>query len=429
MNIAQVISRIVLFHRRYFRGQIHLRIAACAVLAGVCSSPYLAAATTVRMETSLGVIDIELYDDQAPKTVANFLRYAGRGDYSTGGFIHRSIPGFIIQGGGYVYADTPYGTTYFHIPVDPPVQNEFSPSRSNIRGTIAMAKLPNQPDSATSEWFFNLADNSANLDNQNSGFTVFGHVIAGMNVVDAIANLPAWDASSLNASFTNVPLINNVSQRAIQPATDLVLVTRIPNITATKTLAGTTSVFTSDIDMVFTPANTIDQATTASRLAAFAQPANKIILFNNGGILTFTVTGAKCQTACIVTLLDGNGSPSTQYYGYGPTPDNPAPHWYDFSFDGETGAEFVNGKILLHFVDGKRGDDDLTANGSVTHTGISALAINSTTALSSSQSQGGGGCTITTTPSQATGNGDWILVSMFLAFAALVRRRARNDQI
>ena len=64
------------------------------------SLPQLAAATTVRMVTTLGTIDIELYDDQAPKTVTNFLRYAGRGDYNNN-VIHRSVPGFIIQGGGH----------------------------------------------------------------------------------------------------------------------------------------------------------------------------------------------------------------------------------------------------------------------------------------------------------------------------------------
>ncbi len=439
MNITQVISKIVLFHRRYLHGKVYLRIAACTILAGLFSSPHLAAATTVRMETSLGVIDIELYDEQAPKTVANFLRYAGRRDYSDNGFFHRSAKNstganFVLQGGGYVYGgEGPFGSIFFHIPEDPPVQNEFSPLQSNIRGTVAMAKLPvtddqgkpipgGGPDSATSEWFFNLADNSANLDYQNGGYTVFGRVIAGMNIVDAIANLPTWNASLGPFKFPDLPLINNVSQRAIQPATDLVFVTRTPNVTATKTLVGTTSVFTADIDMTFSPASTIDQASTASRLAAFTQPANKTILFNSGGILTFTVTGAKCQTACIVTLIDGNSSPSTHYYGYGPTPDNSAAHWYDFSFDVETGAEFVNGKILLHFVDGKRGDDDLTVNGSVTHTGISAVTLDFPT--SSTQP---GGCTITAMSSQTTGNGDWIVITMFFAFVALIRKRTRND--
>lgn len=418
MKITQVISRITSFRRCYLHGQMHLRIAACAILIAVFSSPHLATATTVRMETSLGNIDIELYDDQAPKTVANFLRYTGRGDYNTT-IIHRSKPGFIIQGGGYKLSGLPN-----HLMEDPPIQNEFSPSRSNVRGTIAMAKIGGDPNSATSEWFFNLADNSANLDYQNGGFTVFGRVTAGMNVVDDIASLQVLDHSidgvPASQPFKALPVIN-YDQKQLQ-LNNLVLVTNIPNVAATRTLSGALAVFTADVDMTFSSARTIDQATMISRLAAFTQPANKTILFNSGGILTFTMTGALGQTGLIVTLLNGNGSPSTHYYGYGPTPGNAAAHWYDFSFDGETGAEFVNGKILLHFIDGKRGDDDLTVNSGVTHAGISALAIDSPTTQSSSQP---GGCTITAMPSQTARNGDWIVISMFLAFVALVRRRAR----
>ena len=178
------------------------------------------------MQTVLGEIDIELYDTAAPLTVANFMNYVTSGAYNST-FIHRSVPGFVIQGGGYSYADTPSGTTaYFHIPTNPPVQNEFSPSRSNVRGTIGMAKPPNDPDGATSEWFINLADNSANLDYQDGGFTVFGYVIAGMNVVDAIANLPISDQSLINGAFGTLPVINYNPTTGLQPS-NLVMVTNV----------------------------------------------------------------------------------------------------------------------------------------------------------------------------------------------------------
>lgn len=158
--------------------------------------------TIVRMKTAMGDIDIKLYDEQAPHTVANFLRYVASGAYD-GSFVHRSVPGFIIQGGGYICNSTVCGQA---IPVDSPVINEFSPNRSNLRGTIAMAKMAGDPNSATSEWFINLADNSANLDNQNGGFTVFGEVIGdSMFVVDAISGLQVGNASG---AFSALPLIS-----------------------------------------------------------------------------------------------------------------------------------------------------------------------------------------------------------------------------
>jgi cyclophilin family peptidyl-prolyl cis-trans isomerase len=202
-------------------GKQVIKLAAVLALA----FPAISLASTVSMQTVLGVIDIELFDTAAPLTVANFMNYVNSGAYNNS-FIHRSVPGFVIQGGGYSYANTPAGTTYFHIPTNPPVQNEFSPSRSNVRGTIGMAKFPNNPDSATSEWFINLADNSANLDYQNGGFTVFGRVLgSGMNVVDDIANLPVWNASTVNPAFNELPLVNYTSG-ALQPS-NLVMVTNV----------------------------------------------------------------------------------------------------------------------------------------------------------------------------------------------------------
>ena len=155
----------------------------------------------VTFKTPLGIFDILLLEDEAPVTVQNFLGYVNRGDY-TGTFIHRSVPGFVLQAGGYAY--DPLTNSAPHIDTQPPIINEFG--RSNIRGTVAMAKSGGDPNSATSEWFVNLADNSVNLDNQNGGFTVFGIVINnGMEVVDKIAALPR---PGFGGVFADTPAID-----------------------------------------------------------------------------------------------------------------------------------------------------------------------------------------------------------------------------
>jgi hypothetical protein len=101
-------------------------------------------ATTVRLQTTQGAIDINLYDAAAPITVANFLAYIRSGAY-TDSLIHRSVPGFVIQGGGYTWVGG--NTSVADVPARAPIQNEFSATRSNLRGTIAMAKLGGDPNS------------------------------------------------------------------------------------------------------------------------------------------------------------------------------------------------------------------------------------------------------------------------------------------
>ena len=150
--------------------------------------PALANATIVEIETNLGTFQVNLYDTDTPDTVANFLAYVQDGDYSDS-VIHRSVAGFIVQGGGLI---TDGNATLSEVTARAPVQNE--PVFANVRGTIAMAKLASGPNTATSQWFFNLANNTANLDNQNGGFTVFGQVIDdGMTVVDSIAAVPTFN--------------------------------------------------------------------------------------------------------------------------------------------------------------------------------------------------------------------------------------------
>ena len=161
--------------------------------------PATALASVVRFDTPLGSFDVEMFDEDAPLTVENFLNYVKDGDFANS-FVHRRSRGFVIQGGGYTWVDGTLGD----VPADPPVPNEFK--LSNVRGTIAMAKLGGDPNSATSEWFINLGDNSDNLDSQNGGFTVFGRVLGdGMDVVDAIAALQIWN---FGGAFDNLPLID-----------------------------------------------------------------------------------------------------------------------------------------------------------------------------------------------------------------------------
>ncbi len=169
------------------------------LVAALLVLPLVAVAKTVLIATTLGDIEIELLEADAPKTVANFLNYIENDRYDKT-FMHRSVPGFIIQGGAYTFVD---GVAP-DVEAFPPVENEYKVS--NTRGTVAMAKLNNQPDSATSSWFINLADNSENLDNQNGGFTVFARVIGdGMAIADAIGQLPIINASG---PFTDLPVID-----------------------------------------------------------------------------------------------------------------------------------------------------------------------------------------------------------------------------
>ena len=138
----------------------------------------------VTMETSMGTITLELDDEKAPETVANFVRYAKDGHYD-GTIFHRVIDGFMIQGGGFTKDMNQKETRE-------PIRNEAMNGLKNLRGTIAMARTM-VVDSATSQFFINLVDN-AFLDFQSPtpqgfGYAVFGKVMDGMEVVDQIAKV------------------------------------------------------------------------------------------------------------------------------------------------------------------------------------------------------------------------------------------------
>jgi peptidyl-prolyl cis-trans isomerase A (cyclophilin A) len=133
----------------------------------------------IRFETTLGDFTIELFDKDAPQSVANFLRYIDD-EFFDGTIFHRIVPGFVIQGGGFTEDMTQKRT-------QPPVKNEADNGLKNKRGMLSMART-NDINSATSQFFVNLKDNDF-LDHSrgNFGYAVFARVTAGMDIIDKIA--------------------------------------------------------------------------------------------------------------------------------------------------------------------------------------------------------------------------------------------------
>lgn len=149
----------------------------------------------VAIETTKGTIVVELRADKAPITVANFLRYVDDGFYN-GVIFHRVIPRFMIQGGG-------FSAAMQRKPTRSPIINEAANGLKNRRGAIAMART-SDPHSAAAQFFINVADNGGlnYRSREKPGYTVFGRVVAGMDVVDAIVSVPT---TSIGA-FQNVPV-------------------------------------------------------------------------------------------------------------------------------------------------------------------------------------------------------------------------------
>lgn len=139
----------------------------------------------VQFQTTAGDLTIELDADRAPISVANFLAYVEAGEYN-GTIFHRVIPGFVVQGGG-------YGLDFVERKGREPIANEWQNGLKNVRGTIAMARDA-APDTATREFYFNCVDNarldSARAKTDNAGYAVFGRVVRGMDVIDAIRVRP-----------------------------------------------------------------------------------------------------------------------------------------------------------------------------------------------------------------------------------------------
>jgi cyclophilin family peptidyl-prolyl cis-trans isomerase len=155
------------------------------LLGGVLSGGISWAGTLAQFRTPLGDLEVELFDQDKPLTTANFIRYVQSGAWGDV-FIHRWEPGFVIQGGGYCTVNRHTTNAAFAVvPSFGAITNEYDVGRtfSNAYGTLAMARVGGETNSATSEWFLNLTNN-AFLDQVDGGFTVFGRVVRGTNVLE-----------------------------------------------------------------------------------------------------------------------------------------------------------------------------------------------------------------------------------------------------
>lgn len=151
----------------------------------------------VRLETSMGMVEVELNRMRAPATVNNFLRYVVDGAYD-GTIFHRVMKDFVVQGGG-------YDAKWQEVATHAAVMNESGNGLRNISGTIAMARF-DDPHSATSQFYFNMSENdSLDPGSRNWGYTVFGDVISGMEVLQAIAAVET--GYNAEVDFQDVPLV------------------------------------------------------------------------------------------------------------------------------------------------------------------------------------------------------------------------------
>lgn len=212
-----------------------MKIRPCLLLLAIVSALAVSANTLVQIRTPAGEIDLELFDQDKPATVQNFIRLIDSGAYANS-FFHRLDTNFVLQGGGYFV----YSNSFYAVPSFGFVTNEFSvgPRLSNTFGTVAMAKSPGNPDSASCQFFINMGNNAANLDNQNGGFTVFARVIRDGGLLSFLNSLSyGTGIVNIGGPFTALP----VSYIGVRPPalsellyTDLTLM----RVAVTNTAAG-----------------------------------------------------------------------------------------------------------------------------------------------------------------------------------------------
>ncbi len=386
-------------------------------------------------ETAMGNYYVQLFDQAAPGTVSNFLTYVRNGDYDNT-FIHRNTPGFVAQGGGYYREDNPDGTDdwkYFYPDVVSYGTINNEPLLSNERGTIAMAKVDPRydeddelivgtgPDSATNQWFFNVVDNVF-LNNTNGGFTVFGKVLGdGMNVVDAINGLIPYPLSpSLGGSFDGVPL-RDYSFEVLPTKDNLVMVNSVKEVNIIAFMSDYTDVYLSFIVQAGIGLGVRDYDPAGFVVSELINdptfPGQKIINFVQG----IQDIGVGTSGAIAVTILVSSDRPiPNAYLVYGPTPDEPTDHWYEFEYDGETGVVIDGRTVTLYLVDGKRGDADGLVNGDIVvgqggPVFVTALDIDSEGNVDASPA----GCALSQQQHTIRNSGGWVLILLFLVILRL----------
>lgn len=182
-----------------------------SLIAIALTSVTAVAGTLVKLQTNLGDIVLELNDEKAPNTVANFISYVNDGFYN-GTIFHRVIDGFMIQGGGFTENLQKKGTKA-------PIKNEADNGLKNLRGTVAMART-NAPHSATAQFFINVVNNDF-LDYRSStprgwGYAVFGRVVQGMDVVDKIRKIPTGPGGPFPKDVPQAPVV--IEQASVMEA-------------------------------------------------------------------------------------------------------------------------------------------------------------------------------------------------------------------
>lgn len=192
----------------------------------------------VRMTTTLGAFDIELCAEtsarcagDAPLSVANFLHYVDEEVYPPGTFIDLRTTGpteFIVQGGTFHAGQEPGGAYFYdYVPAFDPIPLEVGRGLSNQRGTIAVARNPSVLASGTTGWFLNLTDNAV-FDTASGGYAVFGKVVAGMGVVDAIGAVPLHPICAGSTPLRNYPGCTNPPAPAVPHLVYVTSIERVP---------------------------------------------------------------------------------------------------------------------------------------------------------------------------------------------------------